>query len=168
MKPKILILGVLSPPNFGHRTLYQSLMSSQFVDEFNVKFLDMHFWEYGTDKKITILKLAKVVKYYLEFLWAVVSFRPKYVLYNISFYEMPWPKDYLFCVTAIILGRRLVIHDHGQYVAELNESLTGWSNNLFRWVLSNAVGSIVLGYKIVPTYKGLMPMHNIFVVEGGL
>lgn len=157
---KILICGVLPPPNFGHSMLYQRLMSSKFPDEFDVKFLNMKYWDYGTDKKVTWRKVAKMFKYYALFIWSLLTFRPKYVLYNISFYKMPWLKDALFCVTSILFSR-LVIHDHGRYVNE-------HPSKLKTWILRHAVASIVLGHEVCKTYKGLMPTSKLFIVPGGV
>ena len=83
-KTKILICGVLPPPYFGHSMLYETLMGSSFPDAFVVRFLNMHFWSYETDKKITFSKLGKLLKYYKQFLWAIITFQPEYVLYNMS------------------------------------------------------------------------------------
>ena len=66
-KIKILICGILPPPNFGHSIIYKMLMASSFPDAFDTKFLNMQFWTYGTHKKVTIEKLFKMVKYYMIF-----------------------------------------------------------------------------------------------------
>ena len=96
--------------------LYKMLMASSFSDTFDTKFLNMQFWTYGTHKKVTIEKLFKMARYYFMFVMALVFWRPKYILYNISFYPMPYWKDLLFCSTGILLGCKVILHDHGQYV----------------------------------------------------
>ena len=128
---------------------------------FNVKFLDIKFWSHGTDKKVTWMKLILVIKYYLMFLWTLSTYRPKYVLYNISWYKMPWPKDALFCITSILLGRKLILHDHGQYVNEFQSKIKSW-------ILNNATASIILGNNVVDKYYGLMPISKLFVVPGAV
>ncbi|MBF0570634.1 MAG: glycosyltransferase family 4 protein [Candidatus Omnitrophica bacterium] len=165
-KIKILICGILPPPYFGHSMLYKMLMASSFPNAFETKFLNMQFWTYGTHKKVTIEKLFKMAKYYIIFIGILVFWRPKYFLYNSSFYRMPYLKDFLFCSTGIFLGCKLVIHDHGQYVRELDESLTGFSKASLRWMLKNMAGSIIMGEKVRQDYEGLADQAKLMVVPG--
>jgi len=163
---KILICGILPPPNFGHSMVYKMLMASSFPAAFETKFLNMQFWTYGAHKKVTIDKLLKMVKYYVLYVGILLFWRPKYVLYNSSFYRMPYLKDLMFCSTAIMLGRKLVFHDLGQYVRELDESLSGFKKSALRWMLKNMGGSIIMGEKVRQDYEGLADQKKIFVVPG--
>ncbi|MCX5681887.1 MAG: hypothetical protein NT079_06455, partial [Candidatus Omnitrophica bacterium] len=52
-KIKILVCGVLPPPSFGHSKIYEMLMSSSFPKSYDVRFFNMHFWSYETNKKVT-------------------------------------------------------------------------------------------------------------------
>jgi glycosyltransferase involved in cell wall biosynthesis len=165
-KPRVLVCGVLPPPYFGHSMLYEMLMRSSFTAELDVSFLDMHFWSYETNRKVTGEKIFKMLKYYAEFLWLLARVRPAYVLYNISFYKMPFLKDLLFCTTAIIFGRKLVIHDHGQYVRELHEALPSWQKGMLRWVLRHMRASIIMGERVRSVYEGLAEPGKLFVVPG--
>jgi len=165
-KIKILICGILPPPNFGHSMVYKMLMASSFPKAFDTKFLNMQFWTYGTHKKVTIEKLYKMVKYYAVFIANLLFWRPRYVLYNSSFYRMPYLKDLLFCSTGIVLGSKLVFHDLGQYVRELDESLTGIKKSALRWMLRNMGGSIIMGEKVRGDYEGLADPKKLFVVPG--
>lgn len=165
-KTKILICGILPPPNFGHSMVYKMLMTSSFPNAFETKFLNMRFWTYGTHKKVTFEKIFKMVKYYVIFTGTLLFWRPKYVLYNISFYRMPYLKDLLFCSTVIISGSRLVFHDLGQYVKELDESLTGPKKTALRWMLKKMAGSIIMGEKVRQDYEGLADSAKLFVVPG--
>ena len=61
-KEKILICGILPPPYFGHSAMYKILMESSFVGAFDITFLDMKFWTYAQHKKISLVKLLKLVK----------------------------------------------------------------------------------------------------------
>ncbi len=165
-KIKILICGILPPPYFGHSMVYKMLMTSSFPTAFDTKFLNMQFWSYGTHKKVTCEKLFKMVKYYAVYLGTLVFWRPKYVLYNSSFYRMPFLKDLLFCSTAIVLGSKLVFHDLGQYVGELDQSLTGFKKTALRWMLKHMGGSIIMGEKVRQDYEGLADPSRLFVVPG--
>ncbi len=166
IRPKILVCGVLPPPYFGHSVMYEMLMKSAFPESVNVRFLNMHFWSYQTNKKVTFEKIFKMAKYYIQYLGLIIFWQPQYVLYNSSFYRMPFLKDLLFCGTGIVLRRQVIFHDFGQYVAELYESLSGWQRNMLRWMLKNAEGSIVMGENVRKTYQGLMDDSKIFSVPG--
>ena len=121
-KTKILICGILPPPNFGHSMLYKGLMQSTFVDAYEIIFFNMTFWSYGQHKKVTIMKLLKMIKYLVVYQWILLTRRPKYVLYSISFDKMPFLKDYVFCWLGKVYGCRIVLHDMGQYIKELYDS----------------------------------------------
>lgn len=164
--PKVLICGVLPPPYFGHSVIYEMLMDSSFPASVRVRFLNMHFWSYQTDKKVTAEKIFKMAKYYFRYVASIVLWRPRYVLYNSSFYRMPFLKDFLFCATGIVLGRKVIFHDHGQYVRELHDSLPSWQRAMLRWMLRHAAGSIVMGEGVRLTYQGLMDDAKIFIVPG--
>ncbi len=142
------------------------LMASSFPASVRSRFLNMHFWSYQTNKKVTGGKIFKMVKYYLEYVATIIFWQPRYVLYNSSFYPMPFWKDFLFCATGIILGRRVVFHDLGQYVRELHDGLLPWRRALLKWLLRHAAGSIVMGESVRQTYLGLMDDRRIFVVPG--
>ncbi|MFH0754640.1 MAG: glycosyltransferase family 4 protein [Candidatus Omnitrophota bacterium] len=165
-KIKVLVCGVLPPPTFGHSKMYAMLMASSFPDEMDVKFLNMHFWSYATNKKVTSGKLVRMLQYYGQYVWYILSFRPKYVLYNMSFYKMPFLKDFLFCATGILLGRRVVMHDMGQYVRELYDGASGWQKAMLRWMLKHMAASIVMGERVRPVYEGLADSRKIVVVPG--
>lgn len=165
-KPKVLVCGVLPPPYFGHSAMYKMLMDSSFPAKVQVRFLNMHFWSYQAHKKVTVEKIIKMVKYYFQYVAAIVFWRPQYVLYNSSFYRMPFLKDFLFCATGVALGRHVVFHDFGQYVRELHDSLPHWQRTMLRWMLRHAAGSIVMGEGVRAPYKGLMNDAKIFVVPG--
>lgn len=172
---KILILGTLPPPKFGHSMTYDVLMSSSFADPlagydvgYDVKFLNMDFFSYDSNGKPTFSKIFKMIKYWIVLICVSLVWQPRYVMYNASWYLRPFWKDMLYCVTAILLGRRLVIHDHGQYVAELYLHTHGFKGKLLRWVLSHSHGAIVLGKKAKATYDGLMSLEKVFVVPGAV
>ena len=165
-KKKVLICGILPPPTFGHSMLYQMLMNSRFVDEFDVTFLNMGFWTYGKHKKITADKFFKLVKYYLQFIWLVFIKRPDFVLYNISFYKMPFLKDALFCFTGRLLGCPYVIHDMGRYSRELYDSSSWMMKKIVRAYIKWAAASIIQGESVRSAYEGFVDQEKLWVVPG--
>ncbi|MCB9757531.1 MAG: glycosyltransferase family 4 protein [Candidatus Omnitrophica bacterium] len=167
-KNKILICGILPPPNFGHSMLYKALMESHFVDEFDVVFFNMKFWSYEKHKKVTLAKLFKFIQYYFQFMALVLIHRPRYALYAISFDKMPFLKDFVFCMTARILGCKVVLHDMGQYLAELYEGSSVFVKKLIRWMMRSMTASIVLGEVTRRVYVGLMDIKNVYAVPGAV
>jgi glycosyltransferase involved in cell wall biosynthesis len=167
-KVKILICGILPPPNFGHSMLYKALMESHFVDEFDVVFFNMKFWSYEKHKKVTLAKLFKFIQYYFQFIALVLTRRPRYVLYAISFDKMPFLKDFVFCMTARILGCKVVVHDMGQYLAQLYDGSSALVKKLIRLMMRSMTGSIVLGEVTRRVYVGLMDIKKVYAVPGAV
>jgi len=163
-KEKILICGILPPPKFGHSMTYMALMDSAFVQAFDIKFLNLHFWTYGTHKKVTVEKIWKLVKYLGQYISLLIRFRPKYVLYNMSFDKMPFLKDFLFCLIGKLFGSNIIIHDHGQYVRELYDSSQGFYRWLIKKFCSMATSSIVMGEGTKKFYEGFIDPSRLVVV----
>lgn len=165
-KDKILICGILPPPNFGHSMMYKMLMDSKFVDEFDIIFLNMKFWSYKQHKKVTIDKLIKLIKYYLQYVFILIFKRPDHVLYNMSFYKMPFLKDFLFCFTANIFRCKFIVHDLGQYLTELYNSSSPFMKKLVRWFVNHIEASIIMGENVRKVYEGFVPQEKLLVVPG--
>jgi glycosyltransferase involved in cell wall biosynthesis len=163
-KTKILICGTLPPPNFGHSMLYKALMESRFAQEFDIVFFNIKFWSYEQHHKVTAAKLFKFVQYYFQFITLILTKRPQYVLYAISFDKMPFLKDFVFCMTAEILGCKVVLHDMGQYVRELYDSSSMFFRSLMRFMLKRMTASLVLGELTRKVYEGLMPSDRVYAI----
>lgn len=167
-KEKILICGILPPPFFGHSAMYKILMESAFIEAFDITFLNMKFWSYGQHKKVSFVKLLKLVKYLFQYIFFIVAKRPRYVLYNMSFDKMPFLKDFLFCFIGKVCGRRIVLHDMGQYVNELYQSGGKVYRVLMRWLLNNTTACILLGERTKTVYEGLIDSRRLFSVPGSV
>jgi len=167
-KTKILICGILPPPNFGHSMMYKALMESAFVAEFDVIFFNMKFWSYEQHKKVTAAKLLKFIQYYFQFIGLILMHRPKYVLYAMSFDKMPFPKDFVFCMTGKLLGRRIIVHDMGQYIRELYEALGGFQKKMLKFMMARVTASIVLGEVTRKVYEGFMDVNRVYAVPGAV
>lgn len=167
-KVKILVCGVLPPPRFGHSVMYEMLMMSQFPKEFEVSFINLHFWSYKNKNKVTITKMVKLIAYLFQYVYQLIFYRPKYVLYNISFYPMPFLKDFLFCSLGIVMGSRVVLHDHGQYVNELYQTMSPIKKKMLRWLLDHICASILMGQRTKREYDGLIDSSKLFIGEGGI
>ena len=165
-KIKILICGILPPPYFGHSMMYKMLMESQFIEAYDVIFMNMHFWTYGQHKKVTVTKLWKMVKYIFKYMYLIMRHRPQYVLYNMSFDKMPFLKDYLFCRLGKMLGCKIVIHDMGQYVRELYDNGSDFYKTLVKKFCAMATASIVLGEGTKEKYEGFMERKRLIAVPG--
>ncbi len=148
--------------------LYQMLLASAFVQAYEIRFLNMHFWSYGTHQQVNLTKILKMLKYHVQLKWVLLFWRPGYVLYNISFYRMPFWKDFLYCSTCILMGAKLVLHDHGQYAAELEGALKGPAKACLRWMLRHMAAGIIMGEKVRQDYAGLADPAKLMVVPGAV
>ena len=167
-KEKILICGILPPPFFGHSTMYKILMKSAFVKVFDVTFLDMRFWSYAQHKKVTLVKLLKLCKYFLKYIFLIIVRRPRYILYNMSFDKMPFLKDFMFCFVGKAFGCRIVLHDMGQYVKELYQSSGRVYQALMHWLLKKTTACILLGEHTKSVYEGFADPGRLFSVPGSV
>ncbi len=167
-KIKILVCGILPPPNFGHSMMYKILMESDFVRRCDVIYLDMKFWSYGTHNKVTLGKLWKMVQYVVQYVYLILRHRPRYVLFNMSFYKMPFLKDYLFCLAGYLCGCRIVLHDMGQYLPELMASSGRVYNTLVTHLLKMTTAIIVMGEKVKTDYAPHLSGQEVMVVPGSV
>ncbi len=167
-KEKILVCGILPSPFFGHSMMYKILMESAFVEAFDVTFLDMKFWSYSQHKKVTFVKLLKLCKYFVQYVFFILVKRPRYILYNMSFDKMPFLKDFMFCFVGKMLGCNIVLHDMGQYVKELYQSSGRLSRALMRWLLKKATACILLGEHTKSMYEGFVEPRRLFSVPGSV
>lgn len=167
-KTRILICGILPPPNFGHSITYQTLLSSDFVQVYDVIFLNVKFWSYRQHKKITIIKLFKLVVYLTQYLYLLLVKRPRYVFYGISFDKMPFLKDFLFCWLGRLLGARIVLHDHGQYLGELIEASGKFHRLCIRRLIHLTTAIVVFGEDTRKKYERFVNKEKILIVPGGL
>jgi len=165
-KTRILICGILPPPYFGHSMMYKMLMDSKFIEAYDVTFMNMHFWTYGTHKKVTFSKLWKMVKYIFRYVYLILRHRPQYILYNMSFDKMPFLKDYLFCRLGKLLGCQIVIHDMGQYVRELYDNGNDFYKKMVKKFCGMATASIVLGEGTKDKYEGFIDREKLLAVPG--
>lgn len=163
LRLKILICGMLPPPYFGHSMVYEVLMASEFAEQHDITFLDLHFWSYAEHKQLTLAKLWKMLAYLARYIYLIVARRPKYVLYAISFDAMPFWKDLLFCGVGILLGRRVILHDMGQYAGELYDSAGPLRRPALSWLLAKVTGVLVLGRSQREIYTRLVPRSKILV-----
>lgn len=157
---KILICGMLPPPYFGHSMVYEVLMASEFAEQHDITFLDMHFWSYAEHKQLTINKLGKMLLYLVHYVFLIAARRPKYVVYAISFDVLPFWKDLLFCGVGILLGCRVILHDMGQYAGELYDIAGPLRRPALRWLLAKVTGILVLGRSQRELYIRLLPQRE--------
>ena len=167
-KVRILICGILPPPYFGHSMTYKVLMESPFVHAYDVVFFNIKFWSYQKHKKITAKKLFQLMYYYFKYIFLILTRRPRYVLYGISFDKMPLVKDFLFCITGRALGCRIILHDMGQYLRELYAVSGPFYQWVIRRLMSVVTASIILGEKTRSVYAGLLEAKRVIVVAGAV
>jgi glycosyltransferase involved in cell wall biosynthesis len=163
LRLKLLICGMLPPPYFGHSMVYEVLMASEFAEQHDITFLDMQFWSYAEHKQLTITKLVKMLVYFMHYIYLIAARRPKYVLYAISFDVLPFWKDLLFCGVGILLGRRVILHDMGQYAGELYDTSGPLRRPALNWLLAKVTGVLVLGRSQREIYTRLLPKAKILV-----
>ena len=151
-KIKVLICGVLPPPNFGHSIMYKVLLGSSFVRDCDVIFWDMKhpLW------------------CWFGYVGAVLTRRPRYVLFDTSFNKKVFLRDYFFCLTGALLGCRIVLHDMGQYLPETYASAGLLLRGLIKHLLRMACAVIVISARARRIYAPFFDSEKVFVVAGSV
>ena len=167
-KIKILIGGMLPPPNFGHTMIYQMLMNTEFSKNFSITFLNFRFWKYSRHKRVTVKKIGQFLIYYFYYIFLIIIKRPDYILYGISFDKMPFFKDSLFLMTGRILRSKIILHDQGQYLGDLYGTSPRFVRRYIEYTFRSVNAAIVLGEVAKNTYKNLLDTERVFVVPGAV
>lgn len=167
-KIKILICGVLPPPNIGHSMMYKMLMGSSFVEDCDITFLNMKSGVYPGHKGIAFGKPLITLKHWILYVFLIIANRQRYVLYDMSFDKTTYWRDYFFCWTGKILGCRIVLHDMGQYLPELYELSGSLMRGSIKKLLCMTFAIIVIGKKVRQTYSSFIELQKIVVVQGSV
>lgn len=132
--------------------MYKMLLGSSFAQDCDVIFLDM----------------KSRPKYWVRYIFLMITRRPRYVLFDMNFDKVTFWEDYLFCLTGKLLGRRIVLHDMGQYLPELYASGGPLLRSLIGHLLRMTYAMIVIGEKVRRAYAPFFDLQRIKVVPGSV
>ncbi len=70
-----------------------------------------------------------------------------------------------FIIAALITRKPYYLHLHGNFLGHTYRSLSGIKKLIFRWLVGNARGGIVLSESLKTNFRDLLPSAQIHVVE---
>jgi len=166
---KILLVGVLGPFDSGPTCVYETLLKSQFTEQFEVRFLDVQF---ARDvKDFERLRPQK----FIRLLWFLL--RTTYWLFQESYDAICVPlatnrnaflKDSMFVWLAALFSVPIIIFEHGTGIPALYQR----SDPVVRWfmrsTLRRATRCIVLADRLKFNFEPFVPADRIQSVHLGI
>jgi glycosyltransferase involved in cell wall biosynthesis len=164
----IVILGKLPPPHNGPSIATGIILRSKLREQFDLHHVDTRAHEsLQTIGAWSVSKVVRNCSIYVELARVLRRRRPDLLLVPISQSTIGFVKDSVFILTARALRIKVLIQLRG---SALQNWLKG-ANPLVRWyatrVMRSTAGAIVLGEKLRPVFRGLIPDDRVFVVPNG-
>jgi glycosyltransferase involved in cell wall biosynthesis len=158
---KILLIGPLSPPINGVSICNDKIIAIKEA-AFQVKYIntaDANFSEklgvFSLKKMITVIK-----KYF--FLYKIFSVKTVYITIGQTFFGVI--KYFPFLFLSKILGKKSVIHIHGNYLQTEFENLRGIKKEIFKFTIKLATKGIVLSNSLKKNLTPFLEENNIYVL----
>lgn len=167
-KPKVIILGKLPPPFMGPAIATEIILKSKLNDSFKLIHLDTKINDsIATMGRLSFKKMMKNFLLYVKMIYLLLRHWPSLVLIPISQSKGGYLKDAIYIFFAKLFGRKIILHLRGSAFRDLYESSSPPFQRLVRVTMKMSSGVIVLGKKLRPIFKDLMPEELIFVVPNG-
>ena len=159
---KILMIGPFYPPVSGvssaNETLLQALGQRYPVDHVNMGYPELEE-DLG---KFSIKKMARTLRSYSK-IYKVASARVVYMTPGQSFLGVV--KYSPFLVLSKLMGKKTLVHVHGDHLRRQYEKLKGWKKKAFSAVLSGFDQGIVLSDSLRKNLEPFLPEDKISVVH---
>jgi glycosyltransferase involved in cell wall biosynthesis len=163
------MFGYRPPPYFGPATAYQALLRSAFARQFDVTFINLSVVrELRELEKFGPGKLLKLLKFLALEFWYLLSRRPDFVCYPVSFNRNAFLKDALLLAVARAWRCPTVLWAHGNNLPDFRERSPRWLQRLIDRTISSATAAIVLGERLRFNFERHLPAERIFVVPLGI
>ena len=167
-KPKIIILGKLPPPFMGPAIATEIILKSKLNDSFELIHLDTKINDsIATMGRLSLKKMTKNFLLYVKMIYLLLRHWPSLVLIPISQSKGGYLKDAIYIFLSKLVGRKIILHLRGSAFRDLYESSSPSFQRLVRMTMNMSSGIIVLGKKLKPIFKDLIPEEQIFVVPNG-
>lgn len=166
---RILILGQIPPPFGGQAINIQKMLSVLDKHHFNFKHIKLDFSEELNDMgALTITKLFKLLKIFLQLLWQMLVFKPHYI-----YYPPAGPtrnavyRDFILLFPVKLFGFKRIFHFHAGGIASIYPQLKGWAKILYRYVYHHAASAICLS-KAGTIDAQFLKIKSIHIIPSGV
>lgn len=131
-KKKVLLIGVLGPFDSGPARVYQTLLTSRFMDCFQVRYLDVQFARSVADfERVRPQKFLKLVGYLLRTVFWLTGGDYNALCIHLSTNRNAFLKDSLFAWLGFVFRVPVVVFEHGTNIPALYER----GGRTLRWVM---------------------------------
>lgn len=158
---KILLIGPLSPPINGVSVCNDKIIAKNDED-FQVKYIntaDVNFSEkLGS---FSLKKMLITTKKYL-FIYKIISVNVVYITIGQTFFGVI--KYLPFLLFSKLLGKKRVLHIHGNYLKTEFENLKGFKKSFFKFTIRLANSGIVLSKSLKGNLTPFLKEKNIHVL----
>lgn len=136
-KPKLLVLGSVPPPVNGATVYFETLLGTQVAQQFDVRFLNLKFYEaIGDSGRFSLKKVIRLMICTVRLCFILMRFRVDLVYAAISFNKLSFTKDIILVMLCRLFGRKVVACILGIGLEELYHR-SGWlSKRFIRYGLS--------------------------------
>ena len=169
MKPRILVVGPTPPPYHGGSVFTSWVLTKLSQEGFSLIHLD------SADRRglhgvgqLDFTNVYLALRHGSGFVWLLLTQRPAVVYLQLSQALLPFLRDCLFFVPAILLHRKVVVHLHGSVLRSVYETWPGWVKALARFVLGRVSRAIVLCERLEFIFSDIVPDHRIVTIPNGI
>jgi glycosyltransferase involved in cell wall biosynthesis len=168
-KLQLLLIGPSPPPYNGMTTATQLVLKALGSESIRCIHLDTADRRgLSNVGKFDLGNLTLAAKHGIEFVWLMLTRRPRAVYVPIAQAWLPFLRDCLFLIPARLLRRKVVIHLHGGYFGRFYRQ----TSPVMRWIIRYALGrtacAIVLGRNVADAFDGILPHERIRIVPNGI
>ena len=165
----VLIVGQLPPPVHGSNVMTELFMQSMEKIVQKVTIIEKKFSkqqeEVGT---LTLLKVTKVPGLILKFLWQLIKNKPDVCFYFISVSSFSLVFDALLIALIRLFGVQYILYCHGKGFRELELRAGSHMRYVAKFVLTGALGGLVLGEKLKHDVNHYLPDRRLFILPNAI
>jgi glycosyltransferase involved in cell wall biosynthesis len=165
---KVLVVGQTPPPLHGVSIATQ-LVLEILCDQYETIHLDTaDRRDISNINKLDLENVRLAFAHGFQFLRLILSHNPDIVYLPIAEAFLPFLRDSLFLIPARALGKKVIVHRHGEQFGAFYQSCSGWMKKIIRFGLEKATCVIVLGEDLAESFTGIVPPQRIQVVPNGI
>ncbi|MDO4949034.1 MAG: glycosyltransferase family 4 protein [Bacteroidales bacterium] len=170
-KPRVLFVAPLPPPMHGSSMMSMQVKESKAINEtFDVDYVNL-----GTSRSLVeigkqsyLLYVNKAYRFllsYFKMLWKLLTHRYDLTYLAITCHDIGFLKDFPFILTARLLSKKYVLHQHNRGMAPYVSRVP------YKWLLPMAYNKakvILLSWKLYEDVSAVVKKEQVLICPNGL
>ena len=170
-KPRVLLVATFPPPVHGSSMVSMQIKESEIInDAFEVDYVNL-----GTSRTMAeigrlsyVLYARKALRFlcsYFKMLWKLLSYRYDLTYLAITCHDVGFLKDSPFVITARLLSKKYVIHQHNRGMAPYVQRAP------YKWLLPMAYNKakvILLSWRLYEDISAVVKKEQVLICPNGL